>query len=374
MSSVYKDGKGGWVYQVKIGYYDNGKTKYKRFRAKTKREVIEKAEKYVALSGDSDISIKDYIEYYIDTYKRNVLKPTSLSRDYCILTNQIAPNIGWYKLKQLTPMNIQTQLINKLVDEGYSFSTIHKSYNLLNESLKKAIAEERLLKNPCESVNLPAKNKIETKKIEILNDDEVKLLLDVAYSRRFDNGFQIALVLFTGLRVGELCALEWSDINLEERYINVHKTVISTTQYNKDGSKERVLKIQEGTKNNLSRKVPINDKALEILELIKETNPNSNRIINTTSKIPDISVVSAIYNRMLKYAGIKGRTGIHTLRHTFASYFLKKGVSINIVSDILGHSSTFFTYDVYVHILEEQKKAALDLLQYDIPDDNNTKE
>lgn len=365
MPSIYKDSQGYWNAQVKIGYYANGKRKYKRFRAATKKEVQKKMDEYMldtknlaVIPEDEGQSVGEYIKMYIDVYKSGSLKPSSLTRDYGILNNQINPCIGGFQLSKLTTNDVQKRLINQLKDKGYSLSTIHKAYTLLNESLNKAVQEKKILFNPCTGVELPSKNILIPKQIEILTDDEIELFIKAANCQKVENSLAILLVLYTGLRAGELGALHWEDVDFDNRTLNVHRNIGIS---NIDG--KRVTVIQEGTKTKLRRTVPLNQQAISLLHQIQSKSV-SKLIITSKAEVPQVSTIGQQYDRILKYAGIKGRTGIHTLRHTFASQCLKKGIDIKVISEILGHSSVSFTYNTYVHLMPEQKKNALDLLDY----------
>lgn len=365
MASIYKDSKGYWNAQIEIGLDSKGKRKYKRFRAKTKKEVQTRLDKYKLdthnlelIPNDGKISVSEYINYYLDTYKKNKIKRSSNTRNYGILNNQLK-YIADIPLKDLTTSIIQVKLINQLFQDGYSFSTIHKAYTLLNESLNKAISECIISFNPCAAVELPSKETLPQKQIEILSESEIKDFLSAVKTQTYNNSYAIALVLFTGLRCGELCALKWSDIDFTKRIITVQRNISIYQKENK-----RAVEIQEGTKTRLKRIIPLNDNAIEILNYIKVYNPNSEFLIKTNSKVPDVSIISSTYNRIIKYAGIKGKTGIHTLRHTFASELIKHNIDIKIVSEILGHSSVSFTYDTYVHLNTSQKLTAVQDLNF----------
>lgn len=365
MASIYKDSQGYWIAQIEIGHYDNGKRKYKRFKASTKKEVQKKLDDYMLdtknlalIPHDDGMLVGDYIYSYITVFKSASLKPSSLTRDYGILNNQINPTVGGYKLSKLTSKEIQSQLVNKLKDKNYSLSTIHKAYTLLNEAMKKAVQDGKILTNPCVGVKLPSKNVIIPKKIEVLNDDEINSFIKAAMLKTVENSLAILLVLHTGLRVGELCALRWEDCDYENRKINVHRDV-SVSNING----ERIVAFQEGTKTRLSRTVPMNEQAMSLLKQIQETSDRE-LIIKSDAEVPQPSTIGQQYNRILRYAGIKGRTGIHTLRHTFASQCFKKGIDIKYVSEILGHSSVSFTYNTYVHLLPDQTQNILDLLDF----------
>lgn len=370
MANTFKDAKTGkWVAQVQIGVYANGRPKYKRLFADTKKNALERVAEYTAKTNNlafvpekESILTGDYVYLYIETYKKNKIKPSSLSRDYGICNNQIKKYIGGYPINKLTTSIIQQHMINALTDDGYSLSTIHKAYVLLNEALNKAIQENRLLKNPCIGITLPSKSIVKPKEIEILTDEEVKMFLEAANTDRYPNGLAISLVLYTGLRCGELCALTMSDIDFEKKIINVHKNI--SVGY-MDG--KRTLTVQEGTKTRPRREVPLNDKAIKIIKAVeKKYNLNDNDffVYTKNNTIPDISTIGCTYNNILRYAGINGKTGIHTLRHTFASALIKQGTDIKIVSEILGHSSVNFTYNTYIHLTSSQKFDAIKNLEY----------
>lgn len=366
MASVYKDKDGYWNAQVQIGYYDSGKRKYKRFRADTKKEVQKRLNDYLLKTGNlaivpelDDVTVSEYMNQYINLYKKHKLKSSSLTRERGIFKNQIEPTLGGFPIKKLSTNIIQSHLVNKLKVDNYSLSTIHKAYTLLNECMKKAVQENKLFKNPCDGVELPNKNIIAPKDIEILNDEEIEEFMKVAHTNKYKNSLAIATILYTGLRCGELCALHWSDIDFTNNVITVHRNIGVSYE-----NGVRKTFIQEGTKTKAVRKVPLNTNARNILISLFVKAKGRKLVLESRGEIPAVSSVGKTYNRMLAYAGIEGRTGIHTLRHTFASQLIKKGVDIKIISEILGHSSVSFTYNTYIHLFPEQKTKALEVLDY----------
>ena len=129
--------------------------------------------------------------------------------------------------------------------------------------------------------------------------------------------------------------------------------------------KTRKVNLQASTKTSDGRTIPLIKSAEDILNSIKSKYQEINSdgfIINNSDKMVHVDTLSDSYTNIAKTAGIKNPLGIHTLRHTFASLLIKKGVDIKIVSDILGHKDVSFTYNIYVHILEEQKTQAMSLL------------
>ena len=372
--SVYKTKDGKWVGQIVIGKNENGTLKYKRFKSDKQYVVLEKMREFEQGFVYTKDSTKSYLEDFLDGYlfnvKKNVLKPSSFDRD--VRTgNLIKKYIGNYTLEQLATPFIQSELINKLKDNNYSYSTIHKVYVLLNECLQYAVDTDKLDKNPCRLVKQPSKKMFEKKEIRWLSEDEIKLFKEQAVCKyktgndRYIYGLPISLIIYTGLRCGELAALKWSDIDFENKKIYVRKNIVTVYDYEDTEKKTRKVNLQTSTKTSDGRIIPLIKNAEDILNSIKskyQEIDSDGFIINNSDKMVHVDTISDSYTNIAKTAGIENPLGIHTLRHTFASLLIKKGVDIKIVSDILGHKDVAFTYNTYVHILEEQKVQAMSLL------------
>ena len=372
--SVYKTKDGRWVAQIVIGKSENGKLKYKRFTSDKQYVVIEKMREFeqgfTQIKNANKSYLSDFLTGYIFNVKKNVLKPSSFDRD--VRTgNLINKYIGDYTFEQLTAPFIQTELINKLKDDGYSYSTIHKVYVLLNECLQYAVDTDKLEKNPCRLVKQPPKKMFEKKEIRWLSEDEIKLFKEQAVCKyktgrdRYIYGLPISLIIYTGLRCGELAALKWSDIDFENKKIYVRNNIVTIYDYEDTEKKTRKVNLQTSTKTSEGRTIPLIKSAEDILNSIKSKYQEINSdgfIINNSDKMVHVDTISDSYTNIAQTAGIENPLGIHTLRHTFASLLIKKGVDIKIVSDILGHKDVAFTYNIYVHILEEQKTYAMGLL------------
>lgn len=372
--SVYKTKDGKWVGQIVIGKNENGTLKYKRFKSDKQYVVLEKMREFeqgfVYTKDATKCYLEDFLDGYLFNVKKNILKPSSFDRD--VRTgNLIKKYIGNYTIEQLTTPFIQSELINKLKDDNYSYSTIHKVYVLLNECLQYAVDTDKLDKNPCRLVKQPPKKMFEKKEIRWLSEDEIKLFKEQAVCKyktgndRYIYGLPISLIIYTGLRCGELAALKWSDIDFENKKIYVRKNIVTVYDYENSDKKTRKVNLQTSTKTSDGRIIPLIKNAEDILNSIKSEYQEINSdgfIINNSDKMVHVDTISDSYTNIAKTAGIENPLGIHTLRHTFASLLIKKGVDIKIVSEILGHKDVAFTYNTYVHILEEQKTQAMELL------------
>ncbi len=370
LGSVYYDNtKQVWIGQVENGKYSNGRVKYKRFLNSSQDEVIYKMKEFVnqgtlvnstnTNNVKNNIQFKDFLNSYLNNVKKNKLKPASYDRDSTTANNNIVPYIGGYDLSELTTSIIQLQLVNRLQETNYSFSTINKAYVLTNECLKYACYQGLIEKNPCEFVAKPSKTSISRpiKEIRFFDDDEINAFKEVALSKykngrfKYSNGYAFIILIYTGLRIGELLALKWKDIDLNNKFIKVHSNIAVTHKNN-----ERQVLIQDSTKTRKSRIVYLTGSAIYYITQLKEnTKPHNDDFVITTNGKREVSAVRNSYLGICKRANIDDPQGLHTLRHTFASLMIRKGVDIKIISEMLGHSSVSFTYNTYVHLLEEEK-------------------
>ena len=206
---------------------------------------------------------------------------------------------------------------------------------------------------------------MKAKETQVYTEEEAILITDFLKEHINIENLGILLAFQTGIRVGELAALKWSDIDFENKKIYVRKNIVTIYDYEDTERKTRKVNLQASTKTSEGRTIPLIKSAEDILNSIKSKYQEINLdgfIINNSDKMVHVDTLSDSYTNIAKSAGIENPLGIHTLRHTFASLLIKKGVDIKIVSDILGHKDVSFTYNVYVHILEEQKIQAMNLL------------
>ncbi len=368
--SVFRNPDGTWTGQCVKGFCDKGYTKFKRFKGKTKAEVIRKMENYLMLvkSGGQcldDYYLDDYLCGWMEHIKKPDLKPTSYDRAMLTVKNHINPYIGHYRVTQLTPAIIQLELIDTLRNRGLSLSTVRKAYVYLNACLTYAVDAQGLPQNPCRLVKLRQKD-FPAKKNRFLSEKEMAEFIKAANSLdnsgkpRYSLRKLLILDIYTGLRVGELAALKWSDVDFERKTLNVSKNVVSTYNFGRnEGQKQRI--VQDSTKSR-NRVVPLNKSALALMkEMYDSATDRSGYILGGKAPVSVNSLINS-YKRVCKRAGIENCCGIHTLRHTFASLLFLKGVDIKVISDILGHADTGFTYNTYIHLTGKQTELAVEKL------------
>lgn len=358
-----------FIGQIPIGKYENGRIKYKRFKSKKKSEVIQKMEDYqlILQQGTPQVT-KNYLDKCLLQWAKSVkkieVKPSSYNSIICLITQSINPAIGHYAIEELTPSIIQTELINKLFEKGKSYSTIKKAYVYLKAGLRYYLPKGVF--NPCDDVVLPSKDKFERKTIRFFNDEEIAAFK--ASAVRYKYGYALIFAMYTGLRAGELSGLKWKQIDWEKKKMFIGSNAITMYQYNDDISDEeqhgKYIVIEQDTAKSRDRYVDLNRTAMTMLSTLKNKNYQGENsfVISPENSPVAIHNLLSNYLAICKRAEIKDPQGLHTLRHTFASMLFRKGVDAKTVSELLGHADVAFTLNTYVHLIEDQKKNAVNLI------------
>ena len=262
------------------------------------------------------------------------------------LNSHLIPAFGKRKLTSITNNEI-SQWMARSIESGAGLVVLRQSHGVLRQIFNAAVLDGRLNRNPAVGVPLPRVKRSEKR---ALSPSELFQLAKAC------DGYEL-LVKFagtTGLRWGEIAALQCKDVSLLNRTIFVGKAY-------SDGLKGE--KILGSTKTHQSRTVPFpKELGAELQKLIENRNPESHLFTMPGEGSLDYNnFMSRIFRPAVKKSGLVG-VSFHTLRHTAASLLISQGTPITTVSGILGHASTQMTLDVYGHLYEDDAMSYMDRL------------
>ena len=374
--SIAQREDGTWWARIMIGYQTNGQPKRRAFYGKTEAEVKRKLREFKKnmdnLPKDTiaKMSLGSYMNNWLEVYKKPTLKPTSYDRLEDQKRLYIDPTLEYVQMKNLNTDDIQ-KLLNTL-SVKYSHSTVKKAYMLLNACLNHAVAKKDLTYNPMAPINVPKQKEFSKKEIVILTEDEEKRFIAEA-TKKYGNdidiyriGWAYVLILYTGLRVGELLALKWTDFNEKDKSIKVTGNIVMVKNRDRKEGDPKNIYIEQTAKTDAAqnRVVPLSQTAMEAILVLKEINGSFDYVCSSKNNKPvPKRAFDRAYRQICGRAGIDP-AGVHSLRHTFASKLFRKGADVKTVSELLGHANTKITYNTYIHIMPEQKKSAIALLDY----------
>lgn len=174
----------------------------------------------------------------------------------------------------------------------------------------------------------------------------------------------VLLALNTGMRLGEICALKWSDIDWEKRTINVSRTVQRIRLSEQSDSQAKTMLFISEPKSSCSlRSIPLNAVLEKRLRQSKMNKQNDTFILTSSNRLLDPRTVQRQFKRLTEEMGLED-VHFHTLRHSFATRLIELGTDVKTVSVLLGHSSVQTTLDYYVHSLLDQQRLAVDKLSF----------
>ena len=299
---------------------------------------------------------------WLKEWLQNYIKPSTKKRTFNqyskIIQTHILPYLGDLKLEELTPLIIQkfiTKLSingNKCTGKGLSASYIRMIVSIIKNSLKAAHLISYLPNYTLDKVNYP---KIIEKKIECFTINEQKKIEFAVKTTKKDKYLGIILCLYTGLRIGELLALTWNDIDFEKSILIISKTCYDSSE---EGTRIRNINIPK-TKNSI-REIPLPTKILEMLKEMKKKS-KCEFVIAEGEKFVYMRSYQRTFELLLKKLKIPHK-GFHSLRHTFATRALECGMDVKTLSEILGHKNPTITLNRYVHSLWEHKKEMMNKL------------
>ena len=367
--TIYQRSNGSWVGKIYIGRDDSGKEKFKYLSGKTEGEVKRKIREYNQSGTKIEtkkISLQEYLYNWLRTFKRGTIKDSSYDTLEKTIRNQIVPHIGLIHLQQVTSADIQS-LLNDLKEKGYSYSTVKKAHDCLNDMFEHATIADDVTKNPMLLVNMLAASEFEKKEIRYFTEEECALLIEES-SRQYSTGklvYQYAdayvLMLNTGIRLGEASGLKKTDWDKKEKTLHIQRNIQSISKRDTNGNRIKGKQLVTNTTKTYSgdRILPLNKAATEALERLCEQHPNSEYIVcSSKGEIIPPERLERTFYRILKNVGIC-QAGTHSLRHTFASVLFAKGTDVKTVSELLGHASIQITLNTYVHLIGKPKHNAV---------------
>ncbi|MDP4181937.1 MAG: site-specific integrase [Bacillota bacterium] len=325
---------------------------------KSKPEVVRKIQQLsiTSINGLKDSSVmklETWMLFWLENFKKLKLKPKTYEVYETQSKHHLWPELGHITLKDLNALQIQKYINEK--SKRLSAATVRKQFNILNSSLEKALANDMISKNPCKHIELPI---LEQKEIKAFTQEEERNFLENAKDDKLYVLFILALD--TGLRLGELLALNWSDIDFENSEIRVNKNLIYVKDFKGATQNKNILIVQDTPKTKSSiRKVPVTVRAMKLLQEYKS---DRNLVFCTrTNNYISPRNVERSFVRIAKKAGIDD-CNFHSARHTYATRLFELGVPVNVVSKLLGHAKTSITSDIYISVIPQLKTDAVKVL------------
>ena len=360
--NIYKRKDGRYEGRYVIGKTPSGRTRFGYVYARQYAEVRalllqRKAERLQADRPSSAYrgTVADWMEHWMEDELLGSVKESSWQTYRNLLTRHLLPRLGSYALTQMTPRIIH-DFVEELESSGLAKSTIRGVYRLLSSAMQYALDEGVIRKNPCRRIHIQHGERGEQR---ILSRSEQEKLRKAADGSR---DLPALLSLYTGMRLGEICALKWADIDWEQGTITVRRTVQRIAGKGAENKGCRTLLMIGTPKSRRScRVIPVPEFILALLRERLQSCDATEYVFGKALAASDPRTIQRRFSHLAKKLGLSG-AHFHTLRHTFATRLLELGVDVKTVSTLLGHSSARTTLDFYVHSLGEQQRAAVALL------------
>ena len=363
---VRKREDGRWEGRIVIGHKENGDPIFRYIYAETQKELTAKlrqnitAYQGVDLTEECRMTLSEWLDRWLEQMVA-ILRPSTLEHYRSDMEHHVKPYLGQKKLTQITASDLR-----KLYDDlkkqgrvhprpgqsrGLSTTTIHGIHTTLHHALKSAVDQRLLPHNPADHVEPP---KVVHKSMTILNEEQLDTFLAaVEQDPIWKNFFYTELT--TGLRLGEICGLMWSDFDAKKGTLSVNRTI----------HKEKGGRLVTGDTKTYAgtRTIVLPDSTAELLRGRKK-NSYSVWIFPNPLK-PEAPMNPSIAYRQLKAILTENSLPdlrFHDLRHTFATHALANGVDAKTLSGILGHTKASFTVDTYTHTTTDMHKKAAEIV------------
>ncbi len=373
-----KNGEGSWgkrtisgnlyfYYKDSSGHFTYGKTQ------KIVKQKLQKKQSQIVSHGNT---FGEYILNWLETTKTTSLSPQSYDSYEGLINNMIIKFDG-FDIANKQMGQLSSELFQKYVNalsKCYSKASITKVWMIIGQCIKYAEVKNEVSPYTIKLVNLPSEEHVKHKKKEVpfLSMEQMEIFYNSALRRKENgklesgnNAYAIVLIMYTGMRVSECIALKWKNVDLDNKRIYIRES--SAMVRNRNSEKKAYRSIDKDAKTDSSeRTIPLSNRAVEAIryfdDFTKTHKSNDYVCVNNKGKKMESHSINYTVNVIVKRAGLifKDKFTTHSLRHSYGSVLLSKGVDIKIVSELLGHKDISTTYNIYIGILDEDKSKAVE--------------
>lgn len=324
-------------------------------------------------------TISEYTLNWLYKIKKNVLKQQTFD-NYELMINRW--DLKGYRFKDVLISEIDDESVQKFIDtmvkNKYSLGTIRKNWSILRQTLQYGMAKNEIPRFEFSLISIPTEQGVvkKKKKVAFATIEDLEILYEEAQKEKNNKKFGMAnspyfygnnakaivFIGYTGLRVSELTALRWENVDIENKEITVNST--HAIVKNRDDNDERHTKvITTDPKRYKPRTIPLSKRAMEQIEFFDKYNPKHKKsdyvfLSRDMTPLRKRNIYTTL-KRMLSNCEANSDLTIHSLRHGFGSILLNNGVDIKIISELLGHQDIRTTYNIYIGITDEQKHSAI---------------
>ncbi len=350
--SVTKRKDGRWMARYTV-YTVKGPQR-KSVYGKTRKDASDKLAKILSdcaegiVYEDDNMTMDEYLDRWLKGSVRGSVRKSTYDRDAYLVANHIKPTLGRIKIKKLSPAHVQGFYRERL-DTGLSPSTVHKIHAILHKALAQAVKWHMVPRNVTEATDPP---KPALKEMRPLSTEEVHKLLDAVRGDRFEALYVLAIT--TGMRRGELLALRWQDVDLENTTLSIGRTLTRdggrfTFGEPKTKKSRRSIRLTTQAAQTLREHL---ERQLRDIEMLGDRYEDRGLVFTTDTGAP----VNPSNLRQRSFAPFLEKAGLphirfHDLRHTCATLLLAKGVHPKFVQELLGHATIAITLDTYSHVM-----------------------
>ncbi len=356
--NIYKRKDERWEGRYIKGHDVFGKPEYGYIYAKSYREAREKLAN-AKLSLVSPVAANRHnLAYYCEEWLllcRNRVKESTYVKYHTIVNRHLIPRIGKVLPQALDTVTVE-RFSHKMLSDGYAPKTVRDVLTVLRSVLKHGRRQSRDF--PEIEIIYP---KEPHRDMRVLSVEEQTCLVQYLVQDMDTVKFGVLLALLTGMRIGEVCALRWRDVSLDERTVHITSTMQRLQDLDAHAQSKTKISVGEAKSDHSRRVIPLTTYALSLCRKMRAANGDAYIL---TGNAQHWMEPRALQYRLGRYTAACGLEGVHfhILRHTFATRCVEVGFEIKSLSEILGHSSTKVTLDRYVHSSMELKRANMDKL------------
>ena len=278
---------------------------------------------------------------------RPLAKESTYRKYWNLWNSYICPELGEMKFADIEQNVLETYCKNLLTaggrkKEGLSAKTVSDSLSLIHNIFR--YHADRKIPAPCDTKRILIRQP--AKEMRIFSLQEQKIICGHIYSDLCIRNVGVLVCLFTGIRVGEVCALTWEDISISEKTLYIHRTMQRIQTDDTESARTKIIITTPKSKYSV-RRIPLPEELVRILEALKGSS-SGYFLSGSEKKWVEPRTMQNHFKRLLKQCGVSD-ANFHALRHTFATRCVELGFDVKSLSEILGHASVNITMDRYVH-------------------------